>query len=82
MAGKGRCVDQALKIFDHVDKFVKEYNEKDNKNLQYLRAVSYTHLDVYKRQGLNFTKKPQTKFRYYYYDDNDDARRSRHYYYY
>lgn len=35
----GRCVDQALKIFDHVDKFVKEYNEKDNKNLQYLREA-------------------------------------------
>lgn len=38
----GRCVDQALKIFDNINKFVKEYTEseeKDNKNLQYLREA-------------------------------------------
>lgn len=35
----GRCVDQALKIYDHIAKFVKEYTEKDNKNLQYLREA-------------------------------------------
>lgn len=36
----GPCVDQTIKIFDHVSQFIKEYaEEKENKNLQYLRET-------------------------------------------
>lgn len=35
----GRCVDQALKVYDHVEKFLKEFSEKDNKNLQILKEA-------------------------------------------
>ena len=54
-------------IFDHYTKYTKLYaiSRATTKNIleviiqKYLPAVSYTHLDVYKRQGKQNNKAPQ-----------------------
>ena len=44
-------LEKELAVYDLLDELEIAYERVDHEALQTIEAVSYTHLDVYKRQG-------------------------------